>query len=63
MWAAGSNPAIRRSCEAEAARLIPGLVPLPTMGLGIITARAVTLVRRLTNRAERLPHRSSNARC
>jgi predicted nuclease with RNAse H fold len=50
MWAAGSNPAIRRPCEAEAARLIPGLVPLPTMGLGIITARAVMLVRRLTNR-------------
>lgn len=50
MWASGSNPAIRRPCEAEAARLIPGLVPLPTMGLGIITARAVTLVRRLTNR-------------
>ncbi|MGH2973559.1 MAG: DUF429 domain-containing protein [Solirubrobacterales bacterium] len=47
MWEAGSNPVSRRPCEAEARALIEGLNPKPTMGLGIITARAVTLVRRL----------------
>ncbi len=34
---------IRRPCEVEAKRLIAGLSPQPTMGLAIITARAIAL--------------------
>jgi predicted nuclease with RNAse H fold len=52
MWACGSNPVSRRRCELEARVLISGLDPKPTMGLGAITARAVTLVRKLGNRGE-----------
>ena len=47
MWEQGSNPVSRRPCEVEARKAIPGLDPKPTMGLGIITARAVALVRKL----------------
>lgn len=47
MWKQGSNPVIRRPCELEARRRVPGLDPKPTMGLGVITARAVSLVRKL----------------
>lgn len=50
LWSSGSNPVSRRPCEVEAKALIPGLDPKPTMGLGIITARAVALVRKLENR-------------
>lgn len=50
MWAGGSNPVIRRECEVELKRMIPGSQPNPTMGLGIITARAVGLVRKLESR-------------
>jgi predicted nuclease with RNAse H fold len=50
MWADGSNPVIRRQCEVELKRLIPGAEPNPTMGLGIITARAVALVGKLESR-------------
>lgn len=50
MWESGSNPVIRRPCELEAKNRIPGLDPKPTMGLGIITARAVSLVRKLESR-------------
>lgn len=52
MWERGSNPVSRRPCELEAKKLIPGLDPKPTMGLGAITARAVALVRKLENRGE-----------
>jgi predicted nuclease with RNAse H fold len=47
MWAAGSNPVSRRLCELKAKEAIVGLDPKPTMGLGIITARAVALVKKL----------------
>lgn len=47
MWKSGSNPVARRPCEVTAKEAIPGLDPKPTMGLGIITARAVSLVRKL----------------
>jgi predicted nuclease with RNAse H fold len=50
MWAAGSNPVIRRMCEIEAKARVPKLDPKPTMGLGIIAGRAVALVRKLSNR-------------
>lgn len=50
MWERGSNPVSRRLCELEAKTVISGLNPQPTMGLGIITARAVALVRKLSNR-------------
>jgi predicted nuclease with RNAse H fold len=50
MWEGGSNPVIRRPCEVEAKERITGLDPKPTMGLGIITARAVSLVRKLGGR-------------
>jgi predicted nuclease with RNAse H fold len=50
MWEGGSNPVSRRPCEDEARAAVPGLDPKPTMGLGIITARAVALVRKLENR-------------
>jgi predicted nuclease with RNAse H fold len=52
MWKAGSNPVIRRACEVEARRRVAGLDPNPTMGLGIIAARAVSLVRKLEARGE-----------
>lgn len=52
MWAAGSNPLIRRPCETTAKQMVPGLNPQPTMGLGIITARAVALVRKLGVRGD-----------
>lgn len=47
MWRAGSNPVARRLCESFAREMVPHLDPKPTMGLGIITARAVALVRKL----------------
>jgi predicted nuclease with RNAse H fold len=50
MWRRGSNPVIRRLCEVTAKNMIENLDPKPTMGLGIITARAVTLVRKLSVR-------------
>jgi predicted nuclease with RNAse H fold len=50
MWDRRSNPVSRRLCELEAKTMISGLDPKPTMGLGIITARAVALVRKLSNR-------------
>lgn len=52
MWSAGSNPVIRRQCEVEVKQSVSGSSPNPTMGLGIITARAVSLVRKLRERKE-----------
>ncbi|MFN8113179.1 MAG: DUF429 domain-containing protein [Solirubrobacterales bacterium] len=50
MWEVGSNPVIRRQCELKLKELIPGSDPKPTMGLGVITARAVALMRKLETR-------------
>lgn len=49
MWAAGRNPVSQRPCEIHIEEHV-GERPLPTMQLGVITARAVALGRRLANR-------------
>lgn len=49
MWAAGRNPVSQRACELAIEERV-GERPLPTMQLGVITARAVAFARRLANR-------------
>lgn len=49
MWDAGRNPVSQRPCEVHI-ELQVGERPLPTMQIGVITARAVAFARGLTNR-------------
>jgi predicted nuclease with RNAse H fold len=50
MWDQGRNPVAQRPCEVVLEGLVQGIRPIPTMQLGVITARAVVLARRLANR-------------
>ena len=49
MWSAGRNPVSQRPCEVAVHERL-GEWPLPTMQLGVITARAVAFARRLASR-------------
>ena len=49
MWAAGHNPVSQRACEIHVQEEV-GERPLPTMQIGVITARAVAFARGLVNR-------------
>lgn len=49
MWSAGRNPVSQRPCEIHV-ELQVGERPLPTMQIGVITARAVAFARGLANR-------------
>lgn len=50
MWKDGANPVSQRPCEIKAKHSIPGLKPIHTMQMGIPTARAVALRRKLAHR-------------
>ncbi|MHB8660144.1 MAG: DUF429 domain-containing protein [Solirubrobacteraceae bacterium] len=49
MWEAGQNPVTQRPCEVALKQAV-GERPLPTMQMGVLTARAVALSRRLRSR-------------